>query len=151
MLGRAFSLHDGKWDDRAAAGPRLFITVHGADSFHTERQRPNGTAFLFPVPAVTYNRASWQRWLWDRVIDVHRHETGEAFRFVYRRPSRDGTNVEVAEHPFAPFHGPGRDPNRNVEVGVDPMEAESARAAAATRAGGGTATSSTTTPSTTRA
>jgi hypothetical protein len=119
--GWGFELVDSDWDDGAVSGPRLLITVRSVDAYHPER--PRGTVFLYAVPAVTFNRAAWQRWLWDRIIDTHRHESGEAFGFVYERQTADGSTVTVMERPFAPFHGPGRDPNRNIEVGVDVMEA----------------------------
>lgn len=118
--GWSFHLADGEWDDGFVTGLRLIITVRSVDAYHPDR--PRGTSFLFPVPVATFDRGSWQRWLWDRVMDVHHHETGEAFGFAYHRPGWDGA-MEVMERPFAPFHGPGRDPNRNIEVGVDPMEA----------------------------
>ncbi len=118
--GWSFVLADGEWDEGLVVGLRLLITVRGNDAYHPER--PRGTTFLFPVPATSFNRWSWEDWIWDRCMDVHKHETGEALAFVYQRPTADGTMVEVAEHPFAPFHGPGRDPNRNTRVGVDPTE-----------------------------
>ena len=52
---------------------------------------------LFAVPAATYNRASWQRWLFQRFLDVERHECMEFFTV-------DG------DKPYAPNHGPGWDP-----------------------------------------
>lgn len=52
---------------------------------------------LFPVPAATYNRESWRRWLFERFLDVEQHECMEFFEI-------DG------EKPYAPNHGPGWDP-----------------------------------------
>lgn len=118
--GWKFELDEGPWDEGAVTGLRLLITVHGADAYHPSRRR--GTIFLFPVPVTTFNRASWEDWIWDRCMDVHRHETGEALCFVYERENEAGEVTRVAEHPFAPFHGPGRNPNTNTRTGVDPME-----------------------------
>jgi hypothetical protein len=121
FTGWSFHLEDGAHDDGQVTGLRLLIVVRHYDSYHPERRRSTG--FVYPVPAAVYDRASWQRWLFDRCMDLWRHETGEALAFAYRRERHGGGQVEVLERPFAPFHGPGRDPNRNVEVGVDPMEA----------------------------
>jgi hypothetical protein len=118
--GDTFALVDDVWDEGLASGPRLIITLNSRNAYHLDRLRP--TSFLFPVPAATFDRAAWQRWIWDRRMDCHHHETGEALAFVYERPNETGEMVTVTEHPFAPFHGPGRDPNRNIETGVDPME-----------------------------
>jgi hypothetical protein len=53
-----------------------------------------------PVPAgVTYNEATWRRWIFEQCIRTMNHELGESLRF--------GPN-EV--RPFAPMHGPGEDP-----------------------------------------
>lgn len=51
----------------------------------------------FPVPAATYNRAAWARWLFDCILKVETHEAGEFFKVGKGRP-------------FAPTHGPGDDP-----------------------------------------
>lgn len=118
--GWEFALADSEWDDGAVTGLRLLITVRGKDAYHPDRRR--GTTFLFPVPATTYDRRSWEDWIWDRCMDVNKHETGEGLSFVYQRRTDTGDALEVAEHPFAPFHGPGREPCRNTRVGVDPME-----------------------------
>jgi hypothetical protein len=65
------------------------------DAYHPETPRP--VYFYFPVPAATFNRAPWQRWLFDRLMDVERHEAMEHFQIGDERP-------------FAPTHGPGDDP-----------------------------------------
>lgn len=52
---------------------------------------------LFPVPPAAYNRQSWQRWLFERFVEVELHECMEFFTV-------DG------EKPYAPNHGPGFDP-----------------------------------------
>jgi hypothetical protein len=70
------------------------------DAYHPDRPRP--VYFFFPVPAATFNRASWQRWLFDRLADVDRHEAMEHFGIE----QDDGTIVR----PYAPTHGPGDDP-----------------------------------------
>lgn len=137
--GWKFHLEHGTYDDGQVTQLRLVITVHHHNSYHpTICDRCSGpvpsrlTQFHYPVPVVTFDRASWQRWLRDRVADVHVHEDGEAIAFEYSVERRTCAHiggcqcsvetVRFLHRPFAPFHGPGRDPNRQVEVGVDPME-----------------------------
>lgn len=52
---------------------------------------------LFPVPPAAYDRASWQRWLFEQFLLVERHECMEFFTI-------DGVKS------YAPNHGPGHDP-----------------------------------------
>lgn len=58
----------------------------------------------FLVPMATYNERTWKAWLFDRFLDVWRHETGEFLAFG-----------DVRE--FAPHHGNGEDPYRTWHVG----------------------------------
>lgn len=53
--------------------------------------------YYFPVPPAAYDERSWRRWLFDRLLEVERHEAMEFFQI-------DG------ERPYAPHHGPGNDP-----------------------------------------
>lgn len=50
-----------------------------------------------PVPIATYNRKSWQRWMFEQCRRTENHELGEWLRWGEERP-------------FAPLHGPGEDP-----------------------------------------
>lgn len=51
-----------------------------------------------PVPmAVTYNEATWKRWIFEQCRRVENHEIGEWLRWGNERPC-------------APCHGPGEDP-----------------------------------------
>ena len=124
--GWSMKLEEGTYDDGQVTQLRLIITVAHFDSYHPEN--PRRTQFHYPVPVVAWDRASWQRWIRDMLALVHVHEDGEALAFAYERPVQDTEtgevieDVVVLERPFAPQHGPGRDPNRQVEVGVDPME-----------------------------
>lgn len=76
-------------------GLTLIIHTSNTDAYHPERARP--VDHIFEVPAATYNRASWQRWLFERHAAVLLHEAMETFEI-------DG------ERPFAATHGPGDDP-----------------------------------------
>lgn len=64
----------------------------------------------FIVPAATYDELTWRRWFFDCILLVHAHEAGEFFKI-------DGSR------PYAPHHGPGRNPYVIYERGLD-MELE---------------------------
>jgi hypothetical protein len=72
--GWSFELKDIERDHAdvhsGAAGGLTFIGITGDYG---------GLYFYFPVPAATFNRASWLRWLFDRILDVERHEAMEHF------------------------------------------------------------------------
>lgn len=59
------------------------------------------------VPAASYNRRSWRRWLFEQCALVERHEAAEFADF--------GEEGRV----YAPNHGPGNDPYLLVEIGTD--------------------------------
>lgn len=61
---------------------------------------------IFAVPPSTYNRESWQWWLFERFLSVERHECMEFFTI-------DG------EKPYAPNHAPGWDPYLITVVATD--------------------------------
>lgn len=65
------------------------------------------------VPAATFNRAAWKRWILDQCLEVEQHEACEFARWVYEGEfmQRDGTAAtELVDRPFAPLHGPGDNP-----------------------------------------
>lgn len=77
--------------------------------------RPDETMAVnhyFAVPPATYNRDSWQRWLFDRLGDVDTHERMEDFAFQTE-------NGNAVVRPLAPNHGPGHDPYRITELATD--------------------------------
>lgn len=57
------------------------------------------------VPAASYDGRSWRRWLFERILEVERHEAAEFFQIN-------------GERPFAPNHGPGNDPYIIFEEGT---------------------------------
>ena len=75
-----------------------------------------------PVPPASFDRRSWQRWLFEQVRLVESHEAAEFFRFAipgeFSQIDRGGP-VEKVERPYAPSHGPGNDPYLIREVGTD--------------------------------
>lgn len=88
-----------------AGGLTLIIFVPCMDAYHPEIYRP--VHHLHPVPAATFNRQSWERWLFDRLCDTLVHEAGEWSRFE-RRNFDD--HVYDVRRPFAALHGPGDNP-----------------------------------------
>lgn len=87
-------------------GLTLVVLTEGYDSYHPERGRTYGVHHYFIVPAATYNRAAWCRWLFDQLAKVELHEAMEHF-------------VLDGERPFAPLHGPGCDPYTVHQVATD--------------------------------
>lgn len=90
-------------------GPTVLIYPDKPDSYHPERHVR--TVFLYAVPAASFNRESWEEWLWARIEETEGHERAEWFRFVVPTPPD-----ELAEHgqrhrrPFKPAHPDGWDP-----------------------------------------
>ena len=59
----------------AAGGLTLVVFADVHDTYQPEKRRP--VNHYFPVPAATYNRASWLRWLLDCLLLVEQHECCE--------------------------------------------------------------------------
>jgi hypothetical protein len=86
-------------------GLTLIVQRCGPDSYHHEHtMRVN---HYFAVPPATYDRRSWQRWLFDRLGDVDTHERMEDFTLALHD---DGDGGEHLVRPYAPSHNPGSDP-----------------------------------------
>lgn len=84
-------------------GTTLEILVTGPDTYKPDDEIR--IRHLFIVPAASYNMRSWRRWLFDRILDVEKHEAMEFFQI-------DGAR------PYAPNHGPGHDPYIIFEEGT---------------------------------
>lgn len=130
--GWTFHLKDIERDSAdthgAAAGGLTFIGITGSTYYDPEapdgqKRRYEGAMdaykpgverpvyFYFPVPAATYNQESWTRWLFDRLLEVERHETMEHFALEFEIQTEEGERYGTSlERPFAPAHGPGDDP-----------------------------------------
>jgi len=78
-----------------AGGLTLELLVVCEDSYHPGEMRR--VRHLHPVPAATYNKQAWVRWVFDCIQLTRTHELGEYFEV-------DGV------HPFAALHGPGDNP-----------------------------------------
>jgi hypothetical protein len=85
-------------------GLTLSVLVSTVNSY--EPHEPIRVRHLFPVPAAAYDRDSWQRWLFEQLLLVERHEAMEFFTVA-------GTK------PYAPNHGPGNDPYTVRELTTD--------------------------------
>jgi hypothetical protein len=85
---------------QGSRGLTLVVLTAEVDTYHPDAPRPVHHYHI--VPAASYNRESWQAWLFERLSDVSRHEDMEWFRLA----ADDGS-----EHrPYAPIHAPGWDP-----------------------------------------
>lgn len=78
-------------------GLTLVVLTRGFDSYNPEAGPYYGVHHYFIVPAATYNRDAWCRWLFEQLAKVELHEAMEHF-------------VINGVRPFAPLHGPGCDP-----------------------------------------
>jgi len=73
----------------------LHIFTYNPDTYAPAQMRY--TRHEFVVPVATYNKASWTRWIFDRIESIERHETCESFLV-------NGVRI------YAPHHGNGWDP-----------------------------------------
>jgi hypothetical protein len=91
---------------QGSKGLTLVIRTQGYDSYHPERGEVYRVYHYFPVPPAAYDRRAWLRWLFDQFCLVELHEAMEFF-------------VVDGYRPFAPNHGPGRNPYSVLELGLD--------------------------------
>ena len=89
---------------QGSEGLTLSIVVTTVNSYPPHH--PMRVRHLMPVPPAAYSRASWQRWLFDQIVLVERHEAMEFFTINGHKP-------------FAPNHGPGEDPYSVRELTTD--------------------------------
>lgn len=92
-------------EDRGQGSVGLTLTVQTNTVNSYRHDEPLRVRHLFIVPAASYDVRSWQRWLFDRFVDVETHEAMEFFTI-------DGVK------PLAPSHGPGNDPYLVRELGT---------------------------------
>jgi hypothetical protein len=91
---------------QGSEGLTLDIVTRGYNSYHQMQGENYRVHHYMPVPPASYDARSWQRWLFEQLLLVERHEACEFF-------------VIDGEHPYAPSHGPGNDPYIVREVGTD--------------------------------
>lgn len=89
---------------QGSEGLTLIITTRGYDSYHPGRGENYRVNHYMPVPPAAYDARSWQRWLFDQLLLVERHEAMEFFAV------HDSPGSEHAVRPYAPSHGPWQRP-----------------------------------------
>lgn len=87
-------------------GLTLVIRTLGLNSYRPSAGEHYAVHHYFIVPAATYDERAWQRWLFDQVALVELHEAMEFFKIDSHRP-------------YAPNHGPGRNPYTVHERGTE--------------------------------
>jgi hypothetical protein len=80
--------------------------AHSCDYCHSMVTDYNVHHYM-PVPPASYDKRSWQRWLFEQILLVERHEAAEFFQ------------LSNGDRPYAPSHGPGNDPYIIRELGTD--------------------------------
>jgi len=88
---------------QGSIGLTLNIIIKCQDTYHPET--PILIRHSHIVPAAAYDERSWRRWLFERILEVERHEAAEFFQIGGMRP-------------YAPNHGPGNDPYIIFEEGT---------------------------------
>lgn len=95
-------------DTHGGAAGGLTLVFHFSGPSPYASKDVQNTAFYYPVPAATWNRGAWLRWVFECLEDTYRHELMEWF-------------VVEGERPFAPLHGPGENPYR-LHVNSDSLQ-----------------------------
>lgn len=90
---------------QGSAGLTLVITTLGTNSYHLQDVDYRVNHYM-PVPPAAYDERSWQRWLFEQLLLVERHECMEFFQIGDDRP-------------YAPSHGFGQDPYLVREIGTE--------------------------------
>lgn len=88
------------------SGLTLVVATRGYNSYRLSDGENYRVHHYFIVPAATYDERAWMRWLFDQLVLVETHEAMEFFKVNKRRP-------------FAPNHGPGRNPYSILERGTE--------------------------------
>lgn len=89
---------------QGSKGLTFVVQSRGYDTYHPDRGETYGVLHYFIVPAAAYDRRAWERWVLDCLIEIETHECCEFLQVAGTRP-------------FAPNHGPGRNPYSVIEVG----------------------------------
>lgn len=97
---------------QGSSGLTLIINRSGPDAYNPDAHVSVDHYFI--VPAAAYNRRSWQRWLFARILLVEQHEAAEFFRLA-----DDPRLVDGGSRPYAPLHGFGEDPYLITELATD--------------------------------
>lgn len=100
---------------QGSKGLTLVITTKGYNSYHPDRGETYRVHHYMPVLPAAFDHRSWQRWLFEQILLVERHEAMEFFTI------HDSPGSEHFAKPYAPSHGPGNDPYivRELGTGLD--------------------------------
>ena len=98
---------------QGSEGLTLTITTLGYNSYRPQDGETYQVNHYMPVPPAAFDARSWQRWLFDQLLLVERHECMEFFTV------HDSPGSEHSVKPYAPSHGPGNDPYIVREVGTE--------------------------------
>jgi hypothetical protein len=91
---------------QGSKGLTLVILTKGYDSYHPERGDGYRVYHYMLVPPASYDRRSWENWLFEQLLLVEKHECMEFFTIDGKKPK-------------APAHGPGNDPYLVLTYGDD--------------------------------
>jgi hypothetical protein len=89
---------------QGSAGLTLIIEIDVPDSYHPERRFR--VLHYMIVPPAAFDERAWCRWLLEQILLVEQHEACEFFQIEGHRP-------------YAPNHGPGRDPYTIMDQGTE--------------------------------
>jgi hypothetical protein len=106
---RLFLRHEVR-DQGEVKGEGLTFCVSslGYDTYHPELGEKYRVLHTFIVPAATYDKRAWTRWVLDCLLLIEQHECCEFFTLE--------VDEDTVRRPFAPNHGPGRNPYSIVEL-----------------------------------
>lgn len=104
---------------QGSQGLTLIITTRGYDSYHPDRGEGYRVNHYMPVPPAAFDARSWQRWLFEQLLLVERHECMEFFVIESTVTDDHGCQSRSLDRPYAPSHGPGNDPYLVREIGTD--------------------------------
>lgn len=91
---------------QGSKGLTLDIVTTGYNSHHLDQPANYRVHHYMIVPPASFDRRSWQNWLFQQLLLIEEHEAMEFFRIN-------------GEQPYAPNHGPGNDPYMRTELATD--------------------------------
>ena len=89
--------------DQGSEGLTLVITICCPDTYDIQHHMRVNHYMI--VPPAAFDARAWCRWLLDQILLVEQHEACEFFQVDGHRP-------------YAPNHGPGRDPYALIDQGT---------------------------------
>jgi hypothetical protein len=90
---------------QGSEGLTLIVTSIGYNTYSPQNGESYRVQHYMIPPPAAFDRKAWTRWLLEQLLLIEQHETCEFFQIDGNRP-------------FAPNHGPGRDPYVILELGT---------------------------------